>query len=279
MKRLHRLQGIIPFIKEPIVYISCMAIILVSILVIIFMPSEERPPITSPTELYNQYTQYNVTDPALPGDEGKWITDSNSNKIVGDIASKQWAHNGRILHKLDLKQLEVLSNKTKGEELQAVLKEERKYTEMGANDKLVESFLTSSGKERAGNLARTLSYIRSDVPLNSQSVQALMDWYSNPDSTYTDPEKNMLKLRVLNTLSMSGDKGGVSFVIDQLEKTQDEESWLNIVGILGKSASEDALYYLHDLLNDLGKDANATEKEKAQVQQAIRALKKTIPAG
>ena len=200
---------------------------------------------------------------------------SDTGTELGKALVQEREKQGGTLKTYSLKELKKFAKEVNGHEVHAVLQDSRLQAEKGGNDLIVETFLERTGKESATDLTRMLSYIDATHPLSHQSVQDLIAKYSQSDETYSGPNKEVISQAILNTLSRSGGDEGVEFVIGQLDKATDDQSWKSVIETLGRSGSTYAFEYLHKLLDNMV-TTQQSENDREHVRQAILQLKKEL---
>ncbi len=160
-----------------------------------------------------------------------------------------------------------IKDEVEGETQQFVLKKIREFPDLGGNDAIVDTFLQSAERASEIERMRMLSYLSEKQPLDSRSLDSLIQTYeSAPEGTLARP--------ILEAISRAGGDDGIAWIEDRIEQTNDYREWVQLISILGESGSKLAMDYLNDLLDDLVKSGYDDEESINQVRNAILKLQR-----
>lgn len=151
-----------------------------------------------------------------------------------------------------------------GEDLQSVLKKLHEYAEYGANEAILDVFLSSRTLPEVERF-RMLSYINPEYLLEPDSVELL-------NNEYDQVEENGLRHSIIQTVAAAGGDTGVKLLVDRAERTEEYDEWKMLIDALGRSQTESGFIYLNGLLDDLAHDTTTTEAEMEAVRQAIQSF-------
>lgn len=177
---------------------------------------------------------------------------------------------GNMENKSDaLDTLLIIKDQVHGEDQQTVLKLLGTMNNEAANAAIVETISSSFFEADESNLARMLSYLSPQYPLSDAAADQLVALYDHVRS-------DDLAVAIINAVAAKGGDSNVQWIVTQAESAESKAQEFLILSTLSQSNSQKALVYLNKRLNELAKDAYATEDSLDQLRQTILILKKQL---
>ncbi len=152
-----------------------------------------------------------------------------------------------------------LKDETEGEERQFLLKQLARYADIGANDILIETFLNEPQQGSAIEASRILTYLDPTYPLSPE-------WTRNLEQAYDAEQSETVRQTLLGTIAQMGGSEGVSWMLDRMDNSNDQQEWETLLNALASSGSMDAFQGLGEMLNEL----QAVEPEETPSKRLLR---------
>ena len=163
--------------------------------------------------------------------------------------------------------LKTLKDEFSGEDQQFLLKALSKFSDLGANEEIVDSFLRAGENVSDIEKTRMLSYIDASRPLSEDITSILTDLYQKSNS-------EVIKDGLLEIIVASGGEKGLSWIANSLAYQADPSVRERFYRALGDAGSKETLQYLNEVLNQKITQDPQNKKEIKEIRDTILRLNK-----